>query len=215
MRSFVDEFTPDPATRILDVGGTPLNWDLVDVPSRVVLLNVIVPSPAPPTASNITWAEGDGCALPYEDGAFDVCFSNSTIEHLHTLERQQRFAAEVRRVGRSYYVQTPAPCFPFEPHWLGFFVHWLPKRWQRRVNRYATIYGLVLKPTSTEIEALLDEVRLLSYRELQALFPDAVIRRERLALWTKSYIAVRQAPPVEAEASRAEPRPRTLVAAGS
>jgi hypothetical protein len=193
MRHFMQQFRPTSGTRILDVGGTALNWSLVDVRSEVVLLNPVPPRDAslPP---NLTWTEGDGCALPYKDAEFDVCFSNSTIEHLHTRDNQERFASEVRRVASAYYVQTPARSFPVEPHWLGFFVHWLPHRWQRRLVRYVTLYGLVIKPDQPQIDALLDEYRLLSYSELQELFPDAEIRRERFMLLTKSYVAVRRAP---------------------
>jgi ubiquinone/menaquinone biosynthesis C-methylase UbiE len=194
MQRFADEFRPTPATTILDIGGTPFNWRLIEVPARVVLLNVIVPPDDGTLPENVSWAEGDGCDLPYRDAEFDICFSNSTIEHLHSFENQQRFAAEVGRVSRSYYVQTPARSFPLEPHWLGFFVHWLPLAWQKRIVRRFTFYGLVMKPTAAQIDALLDEYRLLSYRELRELFPDAEIRRERFMLLTKSYVAVRRGP---------------------
>jgi len=190
MQRFADEFRPTAATKILDIGGTPFNWRFVDVTARIVLLNVIVPTDDAPLPVNLSWAEGDGCDLPYGDGDFDICFSNSTIEHLHNLENQQRFAREVRRVSRSYYVQTPARSFPLEPHWLGLFVHWLPRAWQKRIVRRFTVYGLVMKPTPAQIDALLAEYRLLSYGELQRLFPDAEIRRERFLLLTKSYVAV-------------------------
>jgi len=44
------------------------------------------------------------------------------------------------------------------------------------------------------VDAFLAEVRLLTYREMQQLFPDCRIERERfLWLFTKSYIAVRDA----------------------
>lgn len=191
MRQFMREFQPSSGTRILDVGGTPLNWGLVDLRSDVVLLNPVAP-PNVELPPNLTWAEGDGCHLPYRDAEFDVCFSNSTIEHLHTRHNQELFASEVRRVAGSYYVQTPARSFPVEPHWLGFFVHWFPRGWQRRLVRYITLYGLVIKPDEPQIDALLDEYRLLSYRELRELFPDAEIRRERFMLLTKSYVAVRR-----------------------
>jgi len=191
MEAFVDEFAPTGSSSILDVGGTETNWRFVDIPSRIVLLNLTVPEGGDERATNIEWVAGDGCELQYDDDAFDICFSNSTIEHLHTYENQQRFAAEVRRVARSYYVQTPAKSFPFEPHWLGFFVHWLPRRWQPRGARWGTVYGLAVKPSPSEVDALVDEYRLLSYREMRALFPDGEIRRERFLLMPKSYVAVR------------------------
>ncbi len=50
---------------------------------------------------------------------------------------------------------------------------------------------LCAKPTPEEREAFLDEVRLLSYREMRLLFPDCQILRERFLFLTKSYIAVR------------------------
>jgi hypothetical protein len=192
MAAFVREFRPTSAQSILDVGGTPTNWGFVDVRSEIVLLNPTVPDHHDHLPSNIRWNAGDGCDLHYEDDAFDICFSNSTIEHVHTYSNQERFASEVRRVGRSYYVQTPARAFPFEPHWLGFFIHWLPRTWQRRLARWTTLYGLVVKPGRDQVDALVDEYRLLSYREMRRLFPDGEIRRERFLLVPKSYVAVRR-----------------------
>ena len=46
-------------------------------------------------------------------------------------------------------------------------------------------------PTRQQVEAFLAEVRLLTFREMQTLFPDCQILRERLFGLTKSYIAVR------------------------
>ncbi len=191
MNAFVAEFAPTGASNILDVGGTETNWRFVELPSRIVLLNVTLPERADDSPPNVEWVVGDGCDLQYEDGAFDICFSNSTIEHLHTYENQKRFASEVQRVARSYYVQTPAKSFPFEPHWLGFFIHWLPRRWQPRIARWGTVYGLAFKPSPSEVDELIDEYRLLSYREMRELFPDGEIRRERFLLMPKSYVAVR------------------------
>jgi hypothetical protein len=106
---------------------------------------------------NIKSERGDGCSMPYSDGEFDICFSNSTIVDRHTLNRQKRFAADVRRVGRSYFVQISARQFPFEPHWLGFFVHWLPRSSQPWFARYCTLYGLKSKLGRARVESLLEE----------------------------------------------------------
>jgi hypothetical protein len=206
MEAFVREFRLTPAMRILDIGGTDLNWRIIDQPARVVLLNTQIPEDGydrgllgteygdattgtPP--GRVEYVLGDGKSVPYADSEFDICFSNSTIEHVSTLDEQKRFAAEVRRVGRGVWVQTPARGFPFEPHWLSPFVHWLPRSWQRRLGRNFTVYGWMLRPTSEDVSQLVDELRLLTYQEMQKLFPDCEIRRERFLGLTKSYIAVR------------------------
>jgi hypothetical protein len=191
--------------RILDVGGTDLNWRIIDQPARVILLNTTIPeegydpgllaeyadpSTRAPSVS-VEYVLGDGKSVPFADREFDICFSNSTIEHLFRLDEQRRFANEVRRVGRGVWVQTPARSFPFEPHWLSPFVHWLPKSWQRRVGRNFTVWGWMLRPSTEGVAQLVDELRLLTYREMQELFPDCEIRRERFLGLTKSYIAVR------------------------
>jgi Methyltransferase domain len=208
MQQFVNEFQPTADMRILDVGGTDLNWRIADQPAHVVLLNTRIPEGADvgllgseygdrqsgSAAPNVEYVLGDGKSVPYEDGEFDICFSNSTIEHLFTFEGQRAFASEVRRVGREVWVQTPARSFPFEPHWLSPLIHWLPKRLQRRLGRNFTVYGWMLRPTTDDVSELVDELRLLSRREMQGLFPDCEIRRERFLGLTKSYIAVRRRP---------------------
>jgi hypothetical protein len=194
MDEFVRSFAPRAGMRILDVGGTDLVWRLVDQPAEVVLLNLDVPEQVGPLPANMRYVQGDGTNLPFADGEFDICFSNSTIEHVHTYERQRAFASELRRVGKGIWMQTPARSFPFEPHWLGFFIHWLPKRWQRRVARNFTVWGWVNRPTQQQVDALVDEYRLLDGRELRELFPDCEIRRERFLGLTKSFVAVRHLP---------------------
>jgi hypothetical protein len=54
--------------------------------------------------------------------------------------------------------------------------------------------GMVGTPPPEQVESFLADVRLLTYREMQALFPDCVILRERILGITKSYVAIRTAP---------------------
>jgi SAM-dependent methyltransferase len=63
--------------------------------------------------------------LPFADGQFDLVYCSSVIEHV-ARARREAFAAELRRVGRGWFVQTPAFSFPIEPHALLPFAHWLP-----------------------------------------------------------------------------------------
>ena len=123
------------------------------------------------------FVQADATALPFADRAFDIAYSNSVVEHL-PLQDRAAYARELRRVGRRWLVQTPNRWFPIEPHALLPFVHWLPRPLGRALWRL----GVSGDPY--------DDVRLLGARELGALFPDAVIERERLGPLTKSFVAV-------------------------
>jgi len=191
MRAFAAAFQPHAGTSILDVGGTPFNWQLLGSESEFTLLNLELPEGFEALPGNYSFVVGDAVDLEFEDGAFDVAFSNSVIEHLGTPERQRAFAREIRRVGRGVWVQTPAKSFPFEPHLLAPFIHWLPRRWQKRLARYGTGWGLISRPSPARVAQVIDEIRLLGLPELRGLFPDCEIRRERFLGLTKAYIAVR------------------------
>jgi ubiquinone/menaquinone biosynthesis C-methylase UbiE len=195
MKRFRQALTPCAGENILDVGGMPEFWSESEIAPRVTVLNVD-PSLTPTetsTANQIASVTGDGCALAFADGSFDVVFSNSVIEHVGTWERQQAFASECRRVGRRLWVQTPAREFFIEPHLLAPFVHWLPRQMQRRLIRNFTVRGWIERPGPRDVEAFLDEVRLITHAEMRTLFPDCTILRERFFGSTKSYIAVRTA----------------------
>lgn len=194
--AWLDRLLPTrPGQRLLDVGGFPWCWPAGSTPCTVMLLNreFSPDARAQATAASHAVIVGDGCALPFPDASFDVLFSNSVIEHVGTWERQQAFAREARRVGRRLWLQTPAREFFVEPHLIAPFVHWLPRPWQRRLIRNFTVRGWLERPGPREVEEFLAEVRLLTFSEMQSLFPDCTIIRERFLGLTKSYIAVRPA----------------------
>jgi hypothetical protein len=194
MRTFLREFPLTPQSRVLDVGGTPADWGMLPVQPRLVLLNM--PRARADMAAAAQWVAADGCALPFRDQSFDVVFSNSVIEHVGDVATQRRFAREVARVGRGYWVQTPNRWFPVEQHLLTPFLHWLPKPWQRWLARRGTVWALVTRPTPDRrefyIEHFLRDIRLLTAPELLALFPDSRILRERFLGMAKSLIAMRK-----------------------
>ncbi len=185
---------PTAETTILDVGGYPGCWPESDCPAHVTCIN-IDPFPGFVATSRRVMRTGNGCALEFGDQSFDIGFSNSVIEHVGTWENQQKFASEIRRVGGRLWVQTPARCFFIEPHLIAPFIHWLPKRCQRPLLRWFTVWGWLTRPTPAQVDGFLAEVRLLTFGEMQSLFPDCRIERERfLVIFTKSYIAVRHQP---------------------
>lgn len=194
MTRFVRELEITAQTRVLDVGGTPDTWAMLAVSPRVTLLNT--PRTKDELASAAWWVAGDGRALPFRDGAFDVVFSNSVIEHVGDAASQRRFASEVARVGRAYWVQTPNRWFPVEQHLLTPLLHWLPKRWQRWIVPRFTVWAAIVRPAPDQrafyIQHYLNDVRLLSGPEVAQLFPQARVIRERVLGWTKSLVAVRK-----------------------
>ena len=188
MSRFLSLVSPSDEARVLDIGGTPLIWisqsgDSGQFP--VTIINVCIHGRM--ESGRFTALHGDATALPFADDSFDVAFSNSVIEHVGTWELQQAFAREARRVARRLWIQTPARSFPIEAHLLVPYIQYLPKNLQHRIARW-TPRGLLQPDVVHEI---VDEVRLLTYREVKQLFPDCRILKERVFGLTKSYVAVR------------------------
>jgi len=120
--------------------------------------------------AHVRLVAADGCALPFKPCAFDWVFSNAVIEHVGSWEKQRQFAQEVRRVAKKgYFVATPNRHFPVEPHTLLPFYQFMPPGLQRVALRlspgYLTAY---------------EEIKLLSARQLGALFPEAQILKTGL-----------------------------------
>lgn len=194
MRWFLRKLPLMATEPILDVGGYPWFWREAALPNPITLLNLAFAPNLPAEFPAYNFLTGDGCRLPCGDGAYAVVFSNSVIEHVGTWDRQRQFAAEARRVGRGLWIQTPAREFFIEPHLLAPFIHWLPAAWQRPLIRNFTGWGWLTRPTPGKVDAFLAEVRLLTFAEMQTLFPDCTILRERFLGMTKSYIAFRPHP---------------------
>lgn len=166
-----------PDARILDVGCGTLGLRAQE-PARDITGTDVVDRPTYPGP----FVRADATAgLPFEDGAFDLAYSSSVIEHIAP-ERRAAFAAEVRRVARGWYVQTPAFSFPVEPHALLPFAHWLPPGLRRRYWTLGAAGGW-------------EEIHLLRRGELAALFPGGTVHAERLAGLAKSWVVVRRPNP--------------------
>jgi len=190
---FIGLFKPAAATRILDVGGFPADWDgVVPIESQITFVNLELKPVTTPWPKRYVEELGDGCALRFGDQSFDIGYSNSVIEHLHTWKNQQRFAAEIRRVGKNLFVQTPNRWFPIEPHFVTGFVHFLPASLAKRLLPWLSFRGWVRSGDNINLQKLATELRLLSFREVQTLFPDCEIHREKWFGLTKSFIAVRR-----------------------
>lgn len=203
---FCQLMRPSPADILLDVGGHPQFWTAHPQPvARIDTLNLHevqwVPASAP--QHHIRTLIGDGCSLDMAARSYDIGFSNSVIEHVGTWERQQQFASEIRRVAKALWVQTPAYECPVEPHYMTPFIHYLPRSIRKRLLRWGTVWGWIARPDQSEIDAMMEGLRLLRKSEMRQLFPDCEIITERM-LWVipKSYVAIRRPPPSSPGASR-------------
>jgi SAM-dependent methyltransferase len=172
------------ATRVLDVGGSPLIWSFAAVRPDVTVLNLT----AGPGVRGGPVVVADATRLPFRDDAFDLTFSNSVIEHVEGADGMRRFAEELTRVGRRYYVQTPNRWFPFEPHLMTPLVHFLPVAMQRRLLRNFTLWGWIVRPSPAEVAAHFRSTHLLTKRQFSTLFPGSPVQIETALMLPKSFV---------------------------
>jgi hypothetical protein len=109
-----------------------------------------------------------------------------------------QFAGEVRRLGRSYWVQTPAKIFPIEAH-CGMPFWWYYPEFLR--NYFLTRWRGKL-PAWTE---MVEGTRVLQRKQLEELFPEAEVYVERFFGITKSYAAFLVAAPSSVVGSASRP----------
>ena len=206
----VDEYVEvNQSCTILDLGGTVEYWQTwgsaFDLSKVEVLCINTFDQLASPEMPNVRCVKGNACNLSdYQDQEFDIVFSNSCIEHVGGWRAMSEFASEVRRVGKSYFIQTPNFWFPIEAHARMPFIHWLPDQITYRLH-LLTKAGYYPKADSVNSAMqIVEDAKLLDFNQMQCLFSDAEIRREKFMGVTKALIAVRH-PKVVAR-SKADPR---------
>ncbi|MDR2463610.1 MAG: methyltransferase domain-containing protein, partial [Verrucomicrobiales bacterium] len=139
---------PKLTDKLLDIGGYPNEWTQYPrIVGKIDTLNVheVAWDTAKAPEYEINMLVGDGCRLLFADKSYDIAFSNSVIEHVGSWDRQQAFAAEIRRVGRAVWLQTPAFECPIEPHFMALGVHWLPMRMRKFVTFWLTPWGWLMR----------------------------------------------------------------------
>lgn len=174
LRLLFDELHPTAATTVLDVGADEIGFGGAGGEAGCSTHNFFeehYPWPAQVTAlglhdgtrfreryPEVRYVQGDACALPFPDDAFDIVFSNAVIEHVGGRERQQALVLEALRVGQHVFLTTPNRWFPLEVHTRLPFVHWLPDGAAHRA------YDLAGK-------GFAKENHLLGPGDLRSLFP--------------------------------------------
>lgn len=172
--------------KLLDVGGTPEFWQ--GRLSKNVALTILNVYPQAPLQGE-TIEIGDGADLSrYEDKAFDVVFSNSALAFVGGIAQQRLMAAEIRRVGVNYYVQTPNKDFPVDWRTYVPFFHWLPNKVQAWILQRIPVGRWNRIPDAADALRAIDNIRDVNYQTLRLLFPGAEIRREKKFGLTKSFM---------------------------
>ncbi len=181
------ELRPTAETRVVDVGVTDSGHG-EDAYGTHNFFEAHYPWPEQITAVSTQYLErfsaafpqvravrADGRALPFDDGEFDVAFSNAVLEHVGGRDDQQAFVHELCRVARRVFLATPNRWFPLDTHTLVPFAHWFPRTPRER------IYHALRRHEGLGI-------RLLGPRELLSLFPEGT--RPRLLRRGMSLVVV-------------------------
>ena len=176
--------------RILDVGGTVGFWKALPGlyghgQAEITLVNL---DSEERDEANLRIRSGNACKLDYDDMSFDVVHSNSVIEHVGHWPEMLQMAAEVRRLAPSYFIQTPNIWFPVEPHFKLPLVHWLPEPARLGLLARAGKAPLDVSGATMAVQ----RISLLSAKQMNYLFPDSTLWRERVLGLTKSLVAIRR-----------------------
>ncbi len=178
--------------KILDVGGSSYFWDGMKSQFKnkyqLVIVNLSKEEIGIGECQKIV---GDGKTLSFiKDKSFDVVVSNSVIEHLGTLNQQREMAENIKRVGKYHFIQTPAFIFPFEPHFLFPFFHWLPKWIRVKLVQNFNLGWFMKQKSKEDAQTLVNSIRILKKKELKRFFRNSQIISERLWFFTKSYLVI-------------------------
>lgn len=191
----VDEILRNKTTcRVIDLGGTFDYWNgsqqaWSERNIEITIVNVNSPKRA---EAPFNYLQADARELSnISDNEFDIVHSNSVLEHVGNWRDKRRMAGEIRRIAPRYFVQTPNYWFPFEPHMRSPIIHWLPRPIQRRIVSLRRCGFYEKATTVDEAQEILLDAEMLDRAEMEALFPDARLTREKVGLLTKSWIAIR------------------------
>ena len=192
LQAFLETFAPTSATTVLDVGfndheyvpGENFLEKHYPWPWRLTALGIDEPVECPQRYPDVTFVHYDGSVFPFEDGQFDIAYSNAVVEHVGAHDRQRLFLSELLRVSRAVWMTTPSRGFPVDTHTLIPLAHWLPQ--QRR----DAIYRRLGKSWATG-----DTLSLLYRRDLERLLRDCGVSRYRIvasrfAGWPMAYAVV-------------------------
>ena len=190
--SILEQF-PEPID-ILDIGGQENFWKVVGTDHKkiqsVTLLNLWKEPTSLPKLKSIVGDARDLHALGNK--SVEMIFSNSVIEHVGGFREQQRMAQEIQRVGKNFFIQTPNRYFPLEPHFLFPFFQFLPDNIRAYFHSKWNLGWWERNSNYFEALAEVESIRLLTKKELQFLFKNSQIYKEKIFGWTKSIVVYKK-----------------------
>ena len=179
--------------KIIDLGGTEEFWNIIDTNFlyennvQITLINL-----HPYVVKNkqiFKIHHMDFFSLnPKDFPKYDLSFSNSVIEHLGNYENQKKFANLHTMIAKYYYCQTPNKYFPIEPHFMIPFFQHLPKKLQVILMINFKLGNFDKNISKKKALNYLNEIKLLSKKDLLSLFPNANCVTEKFMFQNKSFI---------------------------
>lgn len=205
LKIFQSYFHIGPKTKILDLGGgdghlisTIKSLDKKNIYIADINKNALQKAKA--NGFNVMELDESGI-IPIKKNEFDIIFSNSVLEHvtvnkrdmykiktnkefkIAAIQRQQNFAHEIRTKSDKYFIQTPYKYFLLESHtWLPGIIVLFSRILQIAIiKKFNKFWPKKAKP----------DWHLLTFKEMQELFPDALIIKEKSFFVLKSLIAIK------------------------
>ena len=182
---------------VLDLGGSEKYWligeDFIKANRHRMHFTIINPEQQESRDPALfTFSIGDATdpAL-FKGQTFDFVHSNSVIEHVGDLDAMRRFAENTRRLAKRYYMQTPNFWFPYEPHFRFPGFQWLPAPVRAWLMTKMKLGFFAKQASYKDAKWHVDSIRLLTAGDVNRLFPDAKVTKERVYGLPKSIMAHR------------------------
>lgn len=137
-----------------------------------------MPSEVKSKFPHVNFVKGDALTLFFPNGAFDLVFSNATLEHVGNRLNQKKFINEAIRVClKETIIVFPNRWFPIETHTKLPFLHFLPNKIHRKIIKFLGFTDLSLEdnlniPTKRQVNRFFKELEIEKYNiyKIKTLF---------------------------------------------